>query len=587
MKQILLRTLSFIATIVLMLTISGITVAHAVVNELFLQGTFMEIGINPNGHFGTVFNPPVPGPIDFYHDDTQPAYNGLGIVVDYQKDGWSEGSPDFGGDYITPGGPNEGWGVTWNGGASRASSIGDSVAGGFNAPLVNDYTATSLTGSCSGAAGSRSCSATWLGDDLTNTVRVQHSISFSDSSLVLTIATTITNLSGSTLSTLRFSRVVNPENEWAWKGSNRYDTHNIVVHQPDGSSNRALVTSRGTAYPEMLFSLVADDSRAKVTARTTTGIKVPAAVLDQSPIKTDETGDWTMGLGFELGSLAPGASVTVQYRYVLDASILPLPQITKITPNTGPVAGGSTITISGTDLTNSITFGGLSATCTALPDGTSATCTLPDATGIWAECSPVDLQATNTWGTATVVAGFTYGSCGSSSSLPATGFSQSHVTALPKQPADKAYDSAAQLTLNIPSIGVDASIVGVPQSGSSWDVTWLGRSVGYLNGTAFPTWAGNSVITGHVWDANNQPGVFAKLRNLSVGSTFTVKAFGATYTYIVRENRAVWNDSANAVAFQHMAGKSWITLVTCEGYSQWQDLYSFRRIVRAELVGVN
>ena len=68
---------------------------------------------------------------------------------------------------------------------------------------------------------------------------------------------------------------------------------------------------------------------------------------------------------------------------------------------------------------------------------------------------------------------------------------------------DKAYTDQ-NMWLEIPSLGVKQPIVGVP--GPKWDVTWLGSNIGYLQGTAFPTWNGNSVLTGHATNANGKPG---------------------------------------------------------------------------------
>ncbi|MFL7870900.1 MAG: sortase, partial [Anaerolineales bacterium] len=111
-------------------------------------------------------------------------------------------------------------------------------------------------------------------------------------------------------------------------------------------------------------------------------------------------------------------------------------------------------------------------------------------------------------------------------SLPSTGFPMGQMTNIPIQPADRAYASYSDLQLEIPKLAVSASIVGVPFSDNGWDVTWLGKDVGWLNGTAFPTWAGNSVITGHVWDAYNQPGIFYNLKNLRYGDRIKIHAFG-------------------------------------------------------------
>ena len=87
----------------------------------------------------------------------------------------------------------------------------------------------------------------------------------------------------------------------------------------------------------------------------------------------------------------------------------------------------------------------------------------------------------------------------------------------------------------IPKLGLQTSIIGVPQSGGSWDVSWLGEAAGYLNGTAFPTWAGNSVITAHDTLPSGLAGPFADLKSLRFGDRVIVHGWGERYIYEVRE----------------------------------------------------
>jgi LPXTG-site transpeptidase (sortase) family protein len=167
--------------------------------------------------------------------------------------------------------------------------------------------------------------------------------------------------------------------------------------------------------------------------------------------------------------------------------------------------------------------------------------------------------------------------------LPETGFRPGMFTSLPAQPLDLRY-AQQDLRLEIPALGVDIPVVGVPQSGGGWDVTWLGGSAGWLNGTAYPTWNGNSVLTAHVWDALNQPGPFAGIRKLKYGDQVRIHAFGMVYVYEVRENRLVQPDETGAV-LKHEE-KPWLTLLTCENFSDSFDTYANRRMVRAVLVRV-
>ena len=171
-----------------------------------------------------------------------------------------------------------------------------------------------------------------------------------------------------------------------------------------------------------------------------------------------------------------------------------------------------------------------------------------------------------------------------STSLPATGFPQGQVTTLSAQPAELAYASYSDLWLELPKLGLKTSIVGVPQTSDGWNVDWLNRDAGWLNGSAFPTWSGNSVLTGHVWDALNRPGPFAGLKNLKYGDQVKIHAFGQVYIYEIRESSKVLPTRLSTV-FKHEKN-SWITLVTCEDYKENSQTYSYRRMVRAVLVSV-
>jgi LPXTG-site transpeptidase (sortase) family protein len=166
--------------------------------------------------------------------------------------------------------------------------------------------------------------------------------------------------------------------------------------------------------------------------------------------------------------------------------------------------------------------------------------------------------------------------------IPLTGFAQNRVTYLPEPEVTYA-DS--DLWLEIPALGVEMDIVGIPQSADgTWDVSWLGEDAGWLAGTAYPTWDGNSVITGHVWNADNTPGPFNGLSNMRYGQQVILHANGAEYVYEVRSVDLVGPNSA-ASMLRHQ-NNPWITLVTCVGYNESTDSYRYRVLVRAVLVEV-
>jgi LPXTG-site transpeptidase (sortase) family protein len=167
--------------------------------------------------------------------------------------------------------------------------------------------------------------------------------------------------------------------------------------------------------------------------------------------------------------------------------------------------------------------------------------------------------------------------------LPETGFAPGVETILPLQPDWFSYADLGDFWIEIPKLGVKLPIVGVPLNGAGWNLTWLGEQAGWLEGSAYPTHAGNSVITAHVFDSNGQPGPFVDLNKLYWGHQIIVHLGGQKYVYEVREVRTIW--PSDRKVFQHEK-YSWLTLITCKDYDKTTDSYAQRVAVRAVLVSV-
>ena len=166
--------------------------------------------------------------------------------------------------------------------------------------------------------------------------------------------------------------------------------------------------------------------------------------------------------------------------------------------------------------------------------------------------------------------------------LPSTGFAPNKITDLSKMMPFETYLQTS-LTLEISSLGVDIPIVGVPQRNGEWNVSWLGRQAGWLEGSAFPSWSGNSVLTSHVYSSNGLPGPFVNLHTLKYGDQVIVHAFGQKYTFEVRTNAVVEPNDTSALKHEE---RPWLTLVTCKDYDEKTNTYRKRVVVRAVLVSV-
>lgn len=165
--------------------------------------------------------------------------------------------------------------------------------------------------------------------------------------------------------------------------------------------------------------------------------------------------------------------------------------------------------------------------------------------------------------------------------IPATGFAPYRNTFLPEQTFSYTQNG---LWLEIPKLGIQMDIVGVPQANGEWDVTWLGTDAGWLEGSAFPTLTGNSVLTGHVWNADNTAGPFRNIDSLWYGDKVIVHAWDEDYIYEVRSVSQV--KPYNTAAMLKHEDLAWLTLVTCRNYDENTDEYKHRILVRAVLIEV-
>jgi hypothetical protein len=99
----------------------------------------------------------------------------------------------------------------------------------------------------------------------------------------------------------------------------------------------------------------------------------------------------------------PGGGATAAGAYTY--AVIPAPMLTSVSPNSGPIAGGTSVTLYGTNLagTTAVSFGGVAATNLTVVNNSTVTATAPaHAAGA------VDVQITTSGGTATRAGGYTY-----------------------------------------------------------------------------------------------------------------------------------------------------------------------------------
>jgi LPXTG-site transpeptidase (sortase) family protein len=166
--------------------------------------------------------------------------------------------------------------------------------------------------------------------------------------------------------------------------------------------------------------------------------------------------------------------------------------------------------------------------------------------------------------------------------LPETGFAPGIVTDISAVP-QTSFTQVGEIVLEIPALGLKLPVVGVPLKNGTWDLTWLGNQAGWLEGTAFPSWEGNSLVTAHIYGANGKPGPFFGLNKLRWGNRILIHAYGQTYTYEVRSVRTL---QPNDMTVLNHEERAWLTLLTCKEFDAKTNTYKQRVAVRAVLVSV-
>ena len=117
----------------------------------------------------------------------------------------------------------------------------------------------------------------------------------------------------------------------------------------------------------------------------------------------------------------------------------------------------------------------------------------------------------------------------------------------------------------------------------NWDVTWLAYQIGWLEGSAFPSYAGNSILTAHVYLPSGYPGPFVDLGQLPWDDQIIVHVCSQQFVYRVRTNQIIRPDYGGAFKHEELP---WLTLLTCNGYNESTGSYDYRVMVKAVLVEV-
>jgi len=306
-----------------------------------MQGSFVEVGVNRCGAFGSSTVPTVTGPIGPYHPN--PGLPGLGFVADSDADGWTTGSPAYCGDYFVPGSPVEGWAVQVGSSATTLRINSDQTCSPFQMPgALTTY-----------ADGGVTRTAVWEGTYNFPASGATHSLAITQTTIVpvdkfyFVNRVVLCNTHPDTVFDVFYGRNVDPDNDQPWVPTlpTAYFTLNEIISQPPADPE-ALVTAIGVNLGCFL-GLGARDSTARVSYGNF-GTASPRDVWFGTAGYSSSgsaSGDEAVSLAFRIPFIAPGECHCLAYAYILDPS--DLAEALDATASTIVFADTTDITVSG------------------------------------------------------------------------------------------------------------------------------------------------------------------------------------------------------------------------------------------------
>ena len=357
----------------------------------FLKGKFLELGLAPNGAFGSTRPAPAgfhPGAGNTLYDPgTATSYfsGQIGFIADPAMDGWTVGAPAKFGDFFLPGSPQEGWSIQVGGVQSDAWLMNLAFAG------------TGYTGSLSGTTLSYSTSGSvltsvWQGAT-TNPLQITQTTRFDTTKLYFTVNVKIRNTGGAVANNVYYLRTLDPDNEEEQTFS--YSTINNIAFQLPNPQNKVMVTAKGVTYASAFLGLGTKDCRAKcfiLDPYTLTPYNNLAACYNQTTTYTyalgaTTTSDNGVGLVYNLGNIAAGDSADLTFAYVMRQADLD----SALNATSPAVMAGSNLLLPGADTLNACTAT-VDSVSLSIANGAPYTWTWSPASGL-----------TSTTGTSTVL----------------------------------------------------------------------------------------------------------------------------------------------------------------------------------------
>jgi outer membrane autotransporter protein len=250
--------------------------------SIALEGDYIRVGVNPAGTLGS-------------GDNASP-----GIL--YDGTGTGTFNPSY--DYLTPGTPFEGFTISGSNGTPFSYLSNNASYYGQLPGTLTDYSGVAFNGA------TYDNRAVWTGS-VSGLFTITNDYFFNDHDQQLGIATTIT--ADTDLTGLLFGRYEDPDAYAALGDSS--ETNNFLGSGDVPTSDLVYAEALVSKYVIGLYTNSSVTHGAGISSMWSTDA---ATYLNGA---NDGDGDYAVGLGFDIGDLLSGHSVTLQYEYIFGTDI--------------------------------------------------------------------------------------------------------------------------------------------------------------------------------------------------------------------------------------------------------------------------
>lgn len=196
-------------------------------DAVFLQGNYIEIGMNECGVYGSSVQPPTG-----YHSLESNEFDGLGFIADSDMDGWTTGSPFYCGDYPLPGDPLEGFVLEIN---------GEKLYNTYQNCYINQIPGSYLSYSNN----PDTIKTAWEGDISEYQLHLRQETILGINDLFFITKITLTNQGPEDLVDVFYSRTIDPDQDY--DSTHAFVTINEIEYNPPFDDD-ALITGEGIVY---------------------------------------------------------------------------------------------------------------------------------------------------------------------------------------------------------------------------------------------------------------------------------------------------------------------------------------------------